>query len=122
MAADDALVEWLRPRMLGEVINPFPKARHCADPYDDELMEAFCSYLAADAGWTRSNCSSVSNPVAGGARKGISAAMLSGAVWRIPAGHHVSSSGRHSRGGGPVSSLGIRLTTFRWYVAHSRRH
>ena len=53
VAADDALVEWLRrvyapiDRMLGEVINPFPgqfKALS-ADPYDDELMEVFCSYL-----------------------------------------------------------------------------
>ena len=53
VAADDALVEWLRrvyapiDRMLGEVINPFPgqfKALS-ADPYDDELKEVFCSYL-----------------------------------------------------------------------------
>ena len=53
VAADDALLEWLRrvyapiDRMLGEVINPFPgqfKALS-ADPYDDELMEVFCSYL-----------------------------------------------------------------------------
>ena len=52
---DDALVEWLRrvyapiDRMLGEVINPFPKQLKAlsADPYDDELMEAFCSYLEA---------------------------------------------------------------------------
>ena len=53
VAADDALVEWLRrvyapiDRMLGEVINPFSgqfKALS-ADPYDDELMEVFCSYL-----------------------------------------------------------------------------
>ena len=53
VAADDALVEWLRrvyapiDRMLGEVINPFPgqfKALS-ADPYDDELMEVFCNYL-----------------------------------------------------------------------------
>ena len=55
VAADDALVEWLRrvyapiDRMLGEVINPFPKQLKAlsADPYDDELMEAFCSYLEA---------------------------------------------------------------------------
>lgn len=53
VAADDALVEWLRrvyapiDRMLGEVINPFPgqfKALS-ADPYDDALMEVFCNYL-----------------------------------------------------------------------------
>ena len=57
VAADDALVEWLRrvyapiDRMLGEVINPFPgqfKALS-ADPYDDELMEVFCSYLETSA-------------------------------------------------------------------------
>jgi molecular chaperone DnaJ len=53
VAADDALVGWLRrvyapiDRILGEVINPFPgqfKALS-ADPYDDELMEVFCNYL-----------------------------------------------------------------------------
>jgi len=53
VAADDALVEWLRrvyapiDRMLGEVINPFPgqfKALS-ADPYDDELMEVFLQLL-----------------------------------------------------------------------------
>ena len=57
VAADDALVEWLRrvyapiDRMLGEVINPFPKQLKAlsADPYDDELMEAFCSYLEASS-------------------------------------------------------------------------
>ena len=51
--ADDALVRWLRQvyapidRMLGEVINPFPNQFKAlsADPYDDELMESFCSYL-----------------------------------------------------------------------------
>ena len=55
LAADDALVEWLRrvyapiDRMLGEVINPFPKQLKAlsADPYDDDLMEVFCSYLEA---------------------------------------------------------------------------
>ena len=53
VAADDALVEWLRrvyapiDRMIGEVINPFPAQFKAlsADPYDDDLMEAFCSYL-----------------------------------------------------------------------------
>ena len=53
VAADDALVEWLRrgyapiDRMLGEVINPFPKQLKAlsADPYDDLLMEEFCNYL-----------------------------------------------------------------------------
>ena len=51
--ADDALVRWLRQvyapidRMLGEVINPFPKQLKAlsADPYDDQLMEDFCTYL-----------------------------------------------------------------------------
>ena len=51
--ADDLLVRWLRQvyapidRMLGEVINPFPNQFKAlsADPYDDELMEAFCGYL-----------------------------------------------------------------------------
>ena len=51
--ADDALVRWLRQvyapidRLLGEVINPFPNQFKAlsADPYDDELMESFCSYL-----------------------------------------------------------------------------
>ena len=51
--ADDLLVRWLRQvyapidRMLGEVINPFPNQFKAlsADPYDDELMESFCSYL-----------------------------------------------------------------------------
>jgi molecular chaperone DnaJ len=46
-------VEWLRrvygpiDRMLGDVINPFPAQFKAlsADPYDDELMEAFCNYL-----------------------------------------------------------------------------
>ena len=51
--ADDALVRWLRQvyapidRLLGEVINPFPKQLKAlsADPYDDALMEDFCTYL-----------------------------------------------------------------------------
>ena len=53
VAADDALVvaSVFTPRstMLGEVINPFPKQLKAlsADPYDDELMEGFCSYLEA---------------------------------------------------------------------------
>ena len=53
--ADDALVRWLQQvyapidRLLGEVINPFPKQLKAlsADPYDDDLMEAFCGYLEA---------------------------------------------------------------------------
>ena len=59
MAADVALVEWLRrvyapiDRMLGEVINPFPKQLKAlsGDPYDDELMEAFCGYLEASGAY-----------------------------------------------------------------------
>lgn len=51
--ADDTLMRWLRQvyapidRLLGEVINPFPKQLKAlsADPYDDALMEDFCTYL-----------------------------------------------------------------------------
>ncbi len=34
-------------RLLGEIMNPFPKQLRClsADPYDDSLMKVFCSYL-----------------------------------------------------------------------------
>jgi molecular chaperone DnaJ len=47
------LLDWLRlvyvplDRLLGQVINPFPAALKAlsADPYDDELMEAFCAFL-----------------------------------------------------------------------------
>ncbi|BEV35216.1 J domain-containing protein [Synechococcus sp. M16CYN] len=53
IADDDALAKWLRQvytpidRLLGEVIHPFPSQLKAlsADPYDDELMEAFCGYL-----------------------------------------------------------------------------
>ena len=52
-AADDALAHWLRTvyapvdRQLGQVINPFPSELRSlsADPYDDVLMDAFCSYI-----------------------------------------------------------------------------
>ena len=55
--ADDALVRWLQQvyapidRLLGEVINPFPKQLKAlsADPYDDALMEDFCSYLESSS-------------------------------------------------------------------------
>ena len=55
--ADDALVRWLRQvyapidRLLGEVINPFPKQLKAlsADPYDDALMEDFCRYLESSS-------------------------------------------------------------------------
>ena len=50
---DQALSSWLQKvyapidRMLGQVINPFAAEVKAlsADPYDDELMEAFCTYL-----------------------------------------------------------------------------
>jgi len=52
-SADDALVHWLQSvyapidRQLGPIINAFPAQLRAlsADPYDDELMEAFCAYL-----------------------------------------------------------------------------
>ena len=52
-AADVALAEWLKQvyapidRLIGEVINPFPAQLKAlsADPYDDALMEDFCTYL-----------------------------------------------------------------------------
>jgi molecular chaperone DnaJ len=50
---DQALVQWLKlvhapiDRLLGQVINPFPAQLRAlsADPYDDGLMEAFCTFL-----------------------------------------------------------------------------
>ncbi len=50
---DDAICQWLKQvyfpidRLLGEVINAFPKQLKSlsADPYDDDLMEEFCKYL-----------------------------------------------------------------------------
>ncbi len=50
---DQALSTWLQKvyapidRQLGQVINPFSAELRAlsADPYDDELMEAFCAYL-----------------------------------------------------------------------------
>ena len=52
-AADDALAIWLRQvyapidRLLGEVINPFPAQLKAlsGDPYDDVLMDNFCTYI-----------------------------------------------------------------------------
>jgi len=52
-AAGEDLRDWLRlvyaplDRLLGQVINPFPAALRelAADPYDDALMEGFCSFL-----------------------------------------------------------------------------
>ncbi len=51
---DEQLVAWLQQvyapidRLLGQVINPFPAQLRAlsADPYDDALMDAFCSFLA----------------------------------------------------------------------------
>jgi len=50
---DGALLAWLQQvyapidRLLAQVINPFPAQLKAlsADPYDDALMEAFCSFL-----------------------------------------------------------------------------
>lgn len=50
---DQELAAWLQQvyapvdRLLGQVINPFPAALRAlsADPYDDELMAAFCHFL-----------------------------------------------------------------------------
>ena len=50
---DADLLAWLQQvyapidRLLGQVINPFPAQLRAlsADPYDDGLMEAFCTYL-----------------------------------------------------------------------------
>ena len=51
--ADQDLATWLKKvyapidRLLGQVINPFAAELRAlsADPYDDALMEAFCTYL-----------------------------------------------------------------------------
>jgi molecular chaperone DnaJ len=53
VASDEELLAWLQQvygpidRLLGQVINPFPAQLRslAADPYDDELMEAFCVFL-----------------------------------------------------------------------------
>ncbi|MBD2423625.1 J domain-containing protein [Cyanobium sp. FACHB-13342] len=50
---DTALQQWLQlvhapiDRLLAQVINPFPSQLKAlsADPYDDSLMEAFCTFL-----------------------------------------------------------------------------
>ena len=52
-AADAELLAWLQKvyapidRLLAQVINPFPQQLRelSADPYDDRLMEAFCTFL-----------------------------------------------------------------------------
>ncbi|QNJ07157.1 DnaJ type III chaperone protein [Synechococcus sp. MEDNS5] len=52
-SADQDLADWLKKvyapidRLLGQVINPFAAELRAlsADPYDDALMEAFCTYL-----------------------------------------------------------------------------
>ncbi len=53
-ASDEELLGWLQQvyvpidRLIGQVINPFPAQLRslAADPYDDDLMEAFCAFLA----------------------------------------------------------------------------
>ena len=53
-AADEELSLWLQQvvapidRLLAQVINPFPAQLRAlsADPYDDNLMEAFCAFLS----------------------------------------------------------------------------
>ncbi len=52
-AGDAQLLAWLQQvyapidRLLAQVINPFPAQLRAlsADPYDDQLMEAFCTFL-----------------------------------------------------------------------------
>ena len=52
-SADQDLADWLTKvyapvdRLIGQVINPFASELRAlsADPYDDGLMEAFCTYL-----------------------------------------------------------------------------
>tara|TARA_B100001250_G_scaffold97735_1_gene82027 strand:- start:1486 stop:2184 length:699 start_codon:yes stop_codon:yes gene_type:complete len=52
-AEDNALSTWIKyiylpiDKLIGQVINPFPKQFRAlsADPYDDDLMDSFCSYL-----------------------------------------------------------------------------
>ncbi len=52
-ASDEELLGWLQQvygpidRLIGLVINPFPAQLRslAADPYDDDLMEAFCAFL-----------------------------------------------------------------------------
>ena len=53
LQGDGLLLEWLQQvyapidRWLGQVINPFASQLRAlaADPYDDQLMEAFCAFL-----------------------------------------------------------------------------
>jgi molecular chaperone DnaJ len=53
-ASDEELLGWLQQvyvpidRLIGQVINPFPAQLRslAADPYDDDLMEVFCGFLA----------------------------------------------------------------------------
>jgi molecular chaperone DnaJ len=52
-ASDEELLGWLQQvyvpidRLIGQVINPFAAQLRslAADPYDDDLMEAFCAFL-----------------------------------------------------------------------------
>jgi molecular chaperone DnaJ len=53
VAQDGDLINWLQlvyapiDRLLGQVINAFPAQLRAlaADPYDDDLMESFCTFL-----------------------------------------------------------------------------
>jgi molecular chaperone DnaJ len=55
---DQLLIDWLRQvyapidRLLGQVIHPFPAQLRAlaADPYDDQLMDDFCTFLAQSQG------------------------------------------------------------------------
>ncbi|MEX1325149.1 MAG: molecular chaperone DnaJ [Synechococcaceae cyanobacterium] len=52
-ASEELRLAWLRQvyapvdRLLGQVVNPFPAQLRAlaADPYDDAIMEAFCTFL-----------------------------------------------------------------------------
>jgi molecular chaperone DnaJ len=52
-ASEEQLLAWLRQvyapidRLLAQVVNPFPAQLRAlaADPYDDRIMEAFCTFL-----------------------------------------------------------------------------
>lgn len=53
LASEEAVALWMEQvygpvdRLLGQVVNPFPAQLRAlaADPYDDSLMEAFCTFL-----------------------------------------------------------------------------
>ncbi len=57
-AGEEQRLAWLRQvyvpidRLLGQVVNPFPAQLRAlaADPYDDAIMEAFCTFLEQGQG------------------------------------------------------------------------